>query len=85
MHELQVDPIASELKAGERSDCGGLVVVVAWGWGGDSSTGYGQLAAAISGVDPDALHVYDAQHLHCTVATLSRYAIQIVQAQTKLI
>lgn len=74
-HAFNVDPVASKLKAGERPACGGLVLVVGWSWGSDSSTCYGRLAADMAALDPDSLHVYDAQHLHCTVATLSRCGV----------
>lgn len=71
---FEVDPIVSTLKAGRRPDCGGLVLVVGWSWGEDPSTHYEQLASSISALDPQAVHVYDPRHLHCTVATLSRSA-----------
>jgi len=71
-HAFQVDPIASKLKEGNRSDCGGLVLVVGWGWGKDPSTRYEVLASDMAALGPNSLHVYDSQQLHCTVATLSR-------------
>lgn len=69
---FQVDPSASVLKEGKRPDCGGMVLVVGWGWGEDPSTRYEALASDIAALGTDSLHVYDSQHLHCTVATLSR-------------
>ncbi|CAM9232667.1 unnamed protein product [Laminaria digitata] len=72
-HAFQVDPFASKLKEGGRPDCGGLVLVVGWGWGEDSSTRYEILASDMAALCPDSLHVYDAGHLHCTVATLSSF------------
>lgn len=71
-HRFQVDPIASNLKDGDRPDCAGLVLVVAWGWGIDPKTRYEEMASEMASLDPDALLVYHPQHIHCTVATLSR-------------
>lgn len=75
MAEFKVDSVASALKAGERPTCAGLVLVVGWSWGSDRSTGYDELASDIATLAPDALHVYGNQHLHSTVATLSRYCM----------
>lgn len=71
-HEFVVDPNASALKKGERPETAGLVVVVGWGWGLEPDTLYDSLAANMRALDPDSLHVYEGQHLHCTGATLSR-------------
>lgn len=71
-HEFQVDPIAANLKDGDRPQCAGLVLVVGWGWGKDPATRYETLASEMASLDPDAQLVYHPQHLHCTVATLSR-------------
>ena len=72
---FRVDPVALALNAGERPECVGLVLVVGWGWGSDISTGYEQLAKDIKALGTRSLLVYDKQHLHCTVATLSRRVI----------
>lgn len=69
---FRVDPVAFSLKEGERVDVEGLVLVVGWSWGSDTSTGYTMLARDISSLGSDTLLVYGKQHLHCTVATLSR-------------
>lgn len=71
IQDFRVDPTVFTLKGGGRPDCGGMVLVVGWSWGIDPATHYAQLAADLAALDP-ALHVYDARHLHCTVATLSR-------------
>lgn len=72
-HEFDVNSVVSKLKTGERPDTGGLVLISGWGWGRDASTGYADFAADMAALDPNSLHVYDAQYLHCTVATLSRW------------
>lgn len=72
-YEFKVNPVVSKLKAGERPDSRGLVLISGWGWGCDASSGYADFAADLAALDADSLHVYDAQHLHCTVATLSRW------------
>lgn len=70
---MQVDPFASALKAGERPDCNGLVLVVGWCWGSQDE-GYQRLAAELSSLDDSHTLVYAGEYTHCTCATLSRYA-----------
>lgn len=70
--EIRIDPFASVLKRGERPDCSGLLLLVAWRWGADPSTKYEILANQMRSLDPGSLLVYDLECLHCTVATLSR-------------
>lgn len=71
---MQVDTFASALKAGERPDCNGLVLVVGWSWGSQDE-GYQKLASEMSSLDDShSTLVYDGAYTHCTCATLSRYA-----------
>ncbi|CAM9974005.1 unnamed protein product [Sphacelaria rigidula] len=70
-HEYLIDPFASTLKKGERPPSAGLVLVVGWSWGTDVDM-YETMAAEMRTIDPASLHVYEAKHLHCTIATLSR-------------
>lgn len=72
---FRADPVAFSLKEGEGVDVAGLVLVVGWGWGSNTSTGYTTLARDISSLGSDTLLVYGKQHLHCTVATLSRRVV----------
>lgn len=72
---FRVDPVAFALKEGEEIDIEGIVLVVGWGWGSDTSTGYKTLARDISSLGSDSLLVYEKQHLHCTVATLNRRVV----------
>lgn len=76
-HECVVDSFASELKQGERAHAAGLVLVVGWSWGSDPSTMYESMAADMRKIDPVSLHVYEAQYLHCTIATLSRQVMYV--------
>lgn len=78
-HEFVIDSFASALKKGERPDCAGLVLIVGWSWGNALSTMYDAMAGDMRQIDPACLHVYDAQYLHCTVATLSRHVDPYVQ------
>lgn len=71
-HDFVVDSFASALKKGERAQAAGLVLVVGWSWGSDLFTMYESMAGEMRKIDPASLHVYEAQYLHCTVATLSR-------------
>lgn len=77
VHEAIIDPIAAKLKRGEMPDTAGLVLVAAWGWGADSSSSYEALAKDMRALDPNTLHVYNGNYLHCTVATLSRCVFSI--------
>lgn len=70
---MEVDTFASALKAGERPDCNGLVLVVGWSWGSQDK-GYQQLASEMRTLDASHTLVYDGEYTHCTCATLSRYA-----------
>lgn len=70
--QIVVDPVASALKAGERPDCSGLVLVAGWSWGkGDGN--YQRLASEMASLDGEANHMYDGEYTHCTLGTLSRY------------
>lgn len=69
---MQVDPFATALKAGERPECNGLVLVAGWSWG-EQDSGYKRLASDMAGLDSDALLVYEGEYTHCTCATLSRH------------
>lgn len=71
--QMEVDTFASALKAGERPDCNGLVLVVGWGWGSQDK-GYQQLASDVRSLDDSHTLVYEGEYTHCTCATLSRYA-----------
>lgn len=68
---MEVDPYATVLKAGERPDCYGLVLVMGWSWGREDE-GYQRMAKEMASLDESILS-YDGEYTHCTVATLSRY------------
>lgn len=70
---MQVDTFATALKAGERPECNGLVLVVGWSWGSQDE-GYQRLASEMRSLDDSHTLVYDGEYTHCTCATLSRYA-----------
>lgn len=70
---VDVTPFAARLAAGEREACFGFTVTVAWPLPAAVAQAYAAFRSEAQALLGDCCHVYEAKHLHCTVATMCNF------------